>query len=75
MNHMLGVLKAPGFRSNQTPEVGWKMHKRDPSTNKEQQVCSCSEMNSLDLVNSFSGVDGSFSINLNPLGSPAFQFS
>lgn len=49
------------------------MYERVPSTSKEQQVCSHLEINLLDL-NSFSGVDGSLSINLHTLGTPAFQF-
>lgn len=70
---MLGALKVLGFRSNQPPEIGWRMHERVPSTNKEQQVCSHSETNLLDL-NSFSRVESSFSVNLDTLGTPAFQF-
>lgn len=39
-----------------------------------QQVCSCSEMNMVEEVLSFSVVGGSFSINVNALGSPVSSF-
>lgn len=44
------------------------------SKSQEQQVCFCSEMNLVEDILSFSVVDGSFSINLNPLSIPAIQF-
>lgn len=47
---------------------------REGSKYEEQQVGSCSEMNLVEEVLSFSVVDGSFSINVNPLGSPVCSF-
>lgn len=47
---------------------------REGSKYEEQQVGLCSEMNLVEEVLSFSVVDGSFSINVNPLGSPVCSF-
>lgn len=73
MNPMLGAPKMPDFRSHQPPEAGWRMYERFQTSRTASVLMFRNELVGSSYLSL--RVDGSFSINLNPLGNPAFQFS